>query len=178
MTTLLIIVVILFVIIAVALAALKAKGGAEIEGGKSDVYYLKKSLFSPAERSFYGVLESINYEGVSIASKVRLADIFGIKKGLERGDRQRALNRISSKHIDFLFIQKGDGKAILGIELNDSSHEEEDRIVRDTFVDTVFASASLPILHISVRQAYDRNALRQSIDTAINQYEKKNGGEQ
>lgn len=174
MPTLLIIVVILFVIIAVALAALKAKGEAQNEGGKPDVYYLKKSLFSPAERSFYGVLESLNYEGVSIASKVRLADIFGIKKGLERGDRQRALNRISSKHIDFLFIQKSDGKPILGIELDDSSHDEEDRIARDTFVDTVFASAALPILHIPAKQAYDRNALHQLIEAAINQYEKKN----
>ena len=177
MPTLLIIVVVLFIIIAVALAVLKAKAGAQKnEGGKPDLYYLKKSLFSPAERSFFGVLESLDYEGVGIASKVRLADIFGIKKGLERGDRQRALNRISSKHIDFLFIQKSDGKPILGIELDDSSHEEEDRVSRDSFVDSVFTSASLPILHIPAKQAYDRNALHKLIEAAISQYEKKNGG--
>jgi hypothetical protein len=34
---------------------------------------------------------------------------------------------------------------VLGIELDDKSHEEEDRAARDAFVDTVFASAKLPL---------------------------------
>lgn len=174
MNTLLIIAVILFIILAAIFAALKTKGGTQNEGKSPDVYYLKTSLFSPAERSLYGVLKSLNYESLEIASKVRLADIFGIKKGLERGDRQRALNRITNKHIDFLFIQKSDGKPILGIELDDSSHAEEDRIARDTFVDTVFASASLPILHIPAKQAYDRNALHRVIETEINRKKNEN----
>src|SRR5688572_3499395 len=118
--TLIIVVVVIFVIVAIALAALKAKGGAREDTAKPDVYYLRKSLFSPAERSFYGVLESLDYEGVTIASKVGLMDIFGVKKGIER--RQGALNRIRAKHVDFLLIQSTDGRPLLGIELDDSSH--------------------------------------------------------
>jgi very-short-patch-repair endonuclease len=165
--TLLVVVVVLFVVIAIILAALKAKGGAAAGAEKPDVYYLKKSLFSPAERSFLGVLESLDYEGVTIASKVRLADIFGVKKGLERGDRQRAQNRINAKHVDFLLIQKSDGRPLLGIELDDSSHEEEERIARDSFVDTVFASAGLPILHVAAKAAYDPKAVHRHIDEAL-----------
>lgn len=176
MPSLLIIVVILFIAIAIALAAFKAKAGNQETGIKPDVYYLKKSLFTPAERSFLGVLETLDYEGIGIASKVRLADIFGIKKGLARGDRQRALNRITSKHVDFLFIQKSDRKPILGIELDDSSHEEEDRIARDSFVDAVFASAALPILHIQAKKAYDRNELHRLIEASITKSVNKNDG--
>jgi len=173
MPTILISALILLVVIAIALAALKAIFGAKNPNKCLDSYYLRKSLFSPAERSFFGVLESLNLDEITIASKVRLADVFGVKKGLERGDRQRAFNRISSKHIDFLFIQKSDGKAILGIELDDSSHEEEDRVSRDIFVDKVFASAGLPILHIPAKKAYNRNELLKNIEDAINQNENK-----
>lgn len=161
------ILVIVLVAVAVALMALKAKGASQKSANKPDVYYLKKSLFSPAERSFFGILESLNYEGVTIASKVRLADVFGVKKGLERGDRQRAFNRISAKHVDFLLIQKTDGAPLLGIELDDSSHDEDDRIARDAFVDTVFASAGLPVLHIAAKSAYDPKEIHRLIDQAL-----------
>ena len=165
--TLIIIVIGIFVFAVTVLAFLKAKGGASESVAKPEVYYLKKSLFSPAERSFAGVLESLDYEGVTIASKVRLADIFGIKKGLERGDRQRALNRISAKHVDFLLIQSSDGRPLLGLELDDSSHEEEDRVTRDSFVNSVFASADLPILHVTAKTTYDPKKVHRQIDAAL-----------
>jgi hypothetical protein len=161
------IVVIVLVAAAIALATLKAKAVRKEGTAKSEVYYLKKSLFTPAERSFLGVLESLNYEGLRIASKVRLADIFGVKKGSERGDWQRAFIRISAKHVDFLFVQQSDGRPILGIELDDSTHEEEERAARDSFVDSVFSSAGLPILHISVKSAYDPNEVHRQIDEAL-----------
>ncbi|MDP3073735.1 MAG: DUF2726 domain-containing protein [Opitutaceae bacterium] len=162
-----IVLVVVLVAVAVALMALKAKSASQQTTEKPDVYYLKKSLFSPAERSFLGVLESLNYEGVTIASKVRLADVFGIKKGLERGDRQRALNRISAKHVDFLLMHQTDGAPLLGIELDDSSHDEHDRIARDAFVDTVFASAGLPILHVVAKAAYDPKEIHRQIDQSL-----------
>lgn len=173
MTTALIILVLIFIVIAVAMAALKAKGGEQALVGNPDVYYLKKSLFTPAERSFQGVLETLQYDNIGYTYKVRLADIFGIKKGLERAQRTRSLNKITSKHVDFLLIQKSDGNPILGIELDDSSHDEEDRMSRDAFIDTVFASAGLPLLHIPVKQAYDRNEIHRLISEALSTTEKK-----
>jgi len=159
--------ILLLIAVAVAVMFLKAKLAAKSTPGKPDVYYLKKSLFTPAERSFLGVLESLNYDGITVASKVRLADVFGIKEGLARGDRQRALNRISAKHVDFLLLKESDGAPLLGIELDDSSHEEEDRIARDAFVDSVFTSASLPILHIAVKAAYDPKQIHRQIELAL-----------
>jgi hypothetical protein len=165
--SLLVVVGIIVVVVILALAVLKAKSAPQEPTAKPDLYYLRKSLFSPAERSFFGVLESLDYDGVTIAAKVRLADVFGIKKGLERGDRQRALNRISAKHVDFLLVQKSDGRPLVGIELDDSSHEEEERVVRDAFVDTVFASAGLPLLHVVAKAAYDPKEVHKQIDEAI-----------
>jgi Protein of unknown function (DUF2726) len=138
-----------------------------VGAGTGGVYYLRKSLFTPAERSFFGVLESLAIPDVTITSKVRLADIFGIVKGLNRGERQRSQNKINAKHVDFVLLQKSDGKPILGIELDDSSHQVEKRINRDNFVDAVFASARLPILHVEVRAGYNAPELRERINSAL-----------
>ena len=154
------------IVVVVVVAARNAKGS-DAPSSKPNVYYVKKSLFSPAERSFLGVLEVLNYEGVTIASKVRLADVFGIKSGLARGDRQRALNRISAKHVDFLLIQKNDGRPLLGIELDDSSHTAQDRVARDSLVDSVFSCGGLPLLHVTAKAAYDPKAVQREIDEAL-----------
>jgi hypothetical protein len=164
---LLVIVGIILVLLMIAAAVLKAKSGASEGTAKPDVYYVRKSLFTPAERSFAGVLETLNFDGTAIAAKIRLADIFGVKKGLERGDRQRAQNRINAKHVDFLLIQKSDGRPLLGIELDDSSHEEVERVARDAFVDSVFSSAAIPLLHFTAKSAYDPREVRGQIEEAL-----------
>lgn len=159
--------IIIIAVVLIALVALKAKGVPVQTSTNPDVYFLKKSLFSPAERSFLGILESLDYDGVTVASKVRLADVFGIKKGLQRSDRQRAFNRISAKHVDFLLIQSSDGRPLIGIELDDSSHGADDRMARDSFVDSIFASAGLPILHVVAKSAYDPKEIHRQIDNAL-----------
>lgn len=46
---------------------------------------------------------------------------------------------------------------ILAIELDNSSHNEPKRQGRDAFVDSSFASAGLPILHVRVHDGYNPN---------------------
>jgi very-short-patch-repair endonuclease len=172
-----IILIVVVLVIVVALVALKAKAASqtsqttvpELSNANvvADLYRVKKSIFSPAERSFVGVLETVDLGAVTIATKVRLADIFEVKKGLNRGDWQRAFNRITSKHVDFPLVQSGDCRPILGIELDDSSHAEEDRADRDSFVDTVFASGGLPILHVAARATYNPEEIRRQITGAL-----------
>jgi hypothetical protein len=59
-----VILIIVVLVVVVALVALKAKGASQTSqtGAKlvADLYYLRKSLFSPAERSFVGVLENLD----------------------------------------------------------------------------------------------------------------------
>lgn len=152
-------------VMAVVLVILKAKFASG--GAKAGVYYLRKSLFTPAERSFLGVLEPLLPPGVRVFGKVRLEDILGVKAGLERGERQAARNRINRKHVDFLLVRSNDLAPVAGIELDDSSHEEEDRQQRDDFVDSAFASAGLPLLHFPAQKAYNPADLRAKITAAL-----------
>jgi hypothetical protein len=155
------------VIVVAVLTVLKAKLSSG--GAKAGVYYLRKSLFTAAERSFLGVLESVLPAGVRIFGKVRLEDILGVKAGLERGERQAARNRINRKHVDFLLVRSTDMAPVAGIELDDSSHEEEDRQQRDAFVDEAFASAGLPLLHVPAQKSYNPTDLKAKLTATLRQ---------
>lgn len=152
-------------IVVAVLAVLKAKLASD--GAKARVYYLRKSLFSPAERSFLGVLEQSIPPGVRVFGKVRLEDILGVRAGLQRGGRQAARNRINRKHVDFLLVRSTELAPLAGIELDDSSHEEEDRQQRDAFVDSAFASAGLPLVHFPAQKTYNVAEIRAKIILAI-----------
>lgn len=165
--TLLIIIVICFGLLALAVVILKAVMASGSEAGATEEYRLKPSLFSAAERSFLGVLESLEFKGMSLAYKVRLADVFEVKKGYDRSRWQRAFNRISAKHIDFLFVRETDGKPVVGIELDDKSHQKTKRIERDKLVDGVFESAGLPLLRIKAQATYGPRQVQTQILEAI-----------
>jgi hypothetical protein len=165
MLTILIPVLVLFIVLALLMVFLKAKLGQT--QNKKDVYYLKKSLFTAAERSFLGTLENSLPPGVSIFGKVRLEDIVGVKSGLEKGARQAAINRINRKHVDFLLVRSNDLAPVVGIELDDSSHDAQDRRERDAFVDSVFASAGLPLIHVPAQKAYNAADIRAKIAAAL-----------
>lgn len=140
----------------------------KVNGGiPRSAYFLRKSLFTPSERSFLVVLQSLNLPGVTLAYKVRLADVFGIVKGFDSSVRMRALGRISARHVDFLLLQELDGMPLLGIELDESSHGDPKRVTPDTLVNDVFGSAQLPLVRIPARLSYNPSDVRAHIEAAL-----------
>lgn len=114
----------------------------------------QENLFSPAERSFLGVLEQALEGRYRVYGKVRLGDIIKPAKGLSRSSRTSALNKINMKHVDFVVCSFSD-HAVLGVvELDDQSHVKADRAGRDEFVDRALASASIPIARFCAKKGY------------------------
>ncbi len=172
MPSLLLIALVILAVIIVALVFAKQQGllptpEATAKSAKVDCYVLRSSVLTPAERSFLGVLETLDFTGHRLFAKVRLADIFVVKGGLKGGNRQSAFNRIAGKHVDFLIVRHDDGAPVLGIELDDASHERTDRRERDLFVDEIFASAGLALLHIPARHGYALADVRRIIEAAM-----------
>lgn len=96
-------VLIVVVIIVLAIISSKFKQPADQAGFP---YFKKPALFSPAERSFLGVLVQAFGDRYHILGKVRVADVVEPQKGLGQSKRQNAFNRISSKHFDFILCTK------------------------------------------------------------------------
>lgn len=114
-------------------------------------YRLRDDFLSPAELSYYRVLSTAVAGGAVVLTKVRLADLFFVPRS--RGSI-RFVNRIARKHVDFLVCDRETMRPLVGVELDDRSHERSRRQERDGFVDEVFRVAGLPLIHVPARSGY------------------------
>lgn len=131
--------------------------------GKALPYDLQEALFSPAERSFLGVLDLAVGDKARVFAKVRVADVLTPQAGLGKSKWQQHFNKISAKHLDYLLCHPADLSFICAIELDDSSHRHQKRKARDLFLKTTCDSAGLPLLQIPASAHYQVEELREQI---------------
>jgi len=123
-------------------------------------YGLRDNFLSPAEISFFHVLKGVLDSRHHLVTKVRLFDIFFVWKPRFN---QAAINRIDRKHVDFLICDARTMQPLLGIELDDASHNAQDRVERDVYVEQVFHEAGLPLLRIPAARGYVVSDLSASV---------------
>ena len=121
-------------------------------------FKLRDDFLSPAERSFYLTLQGCISDWADVCPKVNLGDVF-YATCKNFGERQSYTNKISRKHVDFLICDKKTAVPLLGIELDDKSHDQSRRQERDQFVENVFKVAGLPLERIGVRMSYNPKEL-------------------
>lgn len=146
------------VIAVIAYFALKK----QTNGNVPALPYEKRSHFlSAAERSLFGVLEQAVDGKYLIFAKIRVADLLAVQKGAL--ERQGHMNRITSKHVDFVLCDRASVAPLLAVELDDSSHDTEARQKRDQFLDDAFRAAGVPILHVRASRSYDVSLMSNQI---------------
>jgi predicted RNA-binding Zn-ribbon protein involved in translation (DUF1610 family) len=119
-------------------------------------FRLRDDFLSTAEHSFYLVLKSMMGSYFTICPKVSLSDIFYV---IQPNENSGFYNKINRKHVDFLICDTDTMKPRFAIELDDKSHNRQDRMDRDEFVEELFETANLPLVRIPVRPTYNTNEL-------------------
>ena len=127
------------------------------------IYKSRLRLFSAAERSFLGVLDRACAERYRVFGKVRVADIITSAKGLSNSDRQRALNRITAKHVDFVLCDPNTMEFKAVVELHDASHQQPRRAERDRFLREAFEEAGLPYVEIPAKRSYSLASIKEVV---------------
>ncbi len=126
-------------------------------------YVRVEKLFSPAERSFLGVLEQICGNDQRIFGKVRLFDIIEPERGLSVKAYSAARNRIWNKHVDFVLCNAHTLDVIGVIELDDSSHKRESQRRGDELKDKALGAAGVPMVRIPAQRGYTPAEIRERI---------------
>ncbi len=139
---------------AILVAVLKAILASKKAGARAFPYQAISHLFTPAERSFSGVLDQAIDPEYRVFGKVRAADVMGVTKGMTRSEWQQAFNRIQSKHFDFVICRASDSSILLLIELDDKSHKKDRRMDRDNFLERATEAAGVPLLRIPCQRNY------------------------
>lgn len=125
----------------------------------------KKYFFSYPEIIFFKNLKKTLNENFSwsygIFPKVRLADIFD-------ADNQGNLNRIRSKHIDYLIIDYTNNcNPVFAIELNWKSHYSFKVRESDNFKKELFKNTWLPLLYFYNNEIENINFIENKIKTLL-----------
>lgn len=128
-------------------------------------YYVRDRLVTKAELRFYRSLQKAVQDDFAIFVMVRIADILRVDQ--EATNKRSWVGKILAKHCDFVLCDPGDLRPVMGIELDDKSHQRADRVARDEFVDSAFESAGLPLLRIPVRAKYHSREIRDLIDQKL-----------
>lgn len=152
------VVIVLMILAAIALYRL-------LRGREEFPYARRKKLMTRSEIDFFRVLrDAVNNEW-EIFAMVRIADMLSIRDGTR--NQRSWLNRILSKHVDFVICDRDTLEILVAIELDDASHNRPDRIERDAFVNDAFADAGLPLIRVPTADSYDKSRLRRLLEDAI-----------
>lgn len=140
-------------------------------------YRAHEFLFTQAEWRFARALQEAIGSDWLLMGKVRIADVLAVERDprLPKGEWLRAFSRISQKHVDYVLVDPQSGRVMCCIELDDASHERQDRHKRDRFVNAAFAQAGVPLLRIPTARRYEAQALREPIQAAIRERPAKPG---
>lgn len=128
-------------------------------------YARRRKLVTRSELAFYRVLrQAVNNEW-EIFAMVRIADLLVVPSGTK--NHRTWLNKVLSKHIDFVLCDKDTLEVLAGIELDDRSHSAPARMRRDQFVNGAFSDAGLPLIRFPVADGYDPAVVRKAIERAV-----------
>jgi len=145
------------------LIAIVIKSFLRARGAGDFPYERIEKLFTAAERSFLGVLEQILGSEYRVLGKIRLSDVIQPKNGLSNSAKTTALNRITSKHVDFAICDPRTLQVVGLIELDDASHSGLKRQRTDKFVDGALAAAGVPIVRIPAQRGYSPAEIREKV---------------
>lgn len=165
----------LLILVALGLLAgfvknLKGAGSSTKDDDSALGYRKKGPLFTPAERSFYGVLlQAIDTKKYQVFGKVRVADVLEPQPSRNRSQWQKAFNAISAKHFDFIICKIDDLTPVAAIELDDKSHNQKHRQKRDELLMKICKQSRLPLLRVPAQYAYKTEVLRMMLKKALEQ---------
>ncbi len=131
-------------------------------------YLVSGDFLTPAEQNFFLVVRSVVSDQALVCPKVALGDLFSVKAD-DPSKFRTYRNKIDRKHVDFLLCHPRTARPILGIELDDKSHQQRERQERDEFVQQVFAAAELPLIRIPVQTSYSVIALGELLRPYLDQ---------
>ena len=126
-------------------------------------YRLRETFLSTPELALLRVLQSMAGRHYTICPKVSLNDIFYI---VRPNENVHFFNKFFRKHVDFLLCDPRTFKPAIGIELVKPVARTETREA-DQFMEDLFLSAGLPLVHIPSSERYSENDLEELLQLAI-----------
>lgn len=117
-------------------------------------FYAKHLLSTPEQVLLHRLIKALPEH--IILAQVQVSQVLGVHKGFNFNAWNNRINRLS---YDFVVCNK-DGSVFAVIELDDKSHEREDRIEADRRKDRATASAGIRMIRWHVKSMPDESTIK------------------
>ncbi len=129
---------------------------------KSPYNYKKKDfLMSRAEHEFFDILVEVVGNQYYVFPQIHLSTILDNK--VVGQNWRGAFRHIDEKSVDFVICDKAYIKPILAIELDDKTHEREDRKGRDGEVERILNESGLVLLRFGNNGSFNKEEIKRLI---------------
>ncbi len=130
-------------------------------------YKKKDFLITRPEHEFFDILVEILGDKYHVFTQVHLPTILDHK--VPNGQNWKgAFSHINGKSVDFVICDKDYIKPLLAIELDDKSHEREDRILRDSEVERMMEESGMKLVRFENHGNFDKEEIRKTILEKLN----------
>lgn len=129
-------------------------------------YGRKDSIMTKAENDFFGVLKELLQGRYQIFPQVHLSALLDEKK-VKGQYWEAAFNHINSKSVDFVVCDMIHSRPLLAIELDDFTHDTEERRSRDAEVERMFKNANMPLLRFRDYTTMSSEAIATQIEGVL-----------
>jgi hypothetical protein len=126
-------------------------------------YRLREKFMSAAELALFRTLLGMAGDHYIVCPKVALDDIFYI---VRPNENVHFFNKIFRKHVDFLLCDPKSLQPSIGVDLVKPVAKNETREA-DQFMEELFLSAGLPLVHVPTAQTYAQSDLTELFQLAI-----------
>lgn len=152
MNSIFLLLVIVIVVVAL-LAVVKAKSQSGV-GDEVWPFYAKKLLSQPEQVLYFRLVQALPDH--IVLAQVQLSRLLGVKKG---NNYQAWFNRINRMSADFVVCKK-DSSIVAVIELDDTTHQKEDRQAADAKKDKALSSADIRVVRWQAKSIPDIAAIQ------------------
>ncbi len=134
----------IFVILAILSSLLKGK--LRRSSINNYAYQKKEYLLTKPEHEFFQTLETIIGNQYYIFPQIHLSSL--LKHNLKGQNWKGALSHIDRKSVDYVICDKTYLSPLLIIELDDKTHDRNDRRDRDEAVEQILQNSHLPLVRV------------------------------
>ena len=128
-------------------------------------YFAKNTIMTERENKFFKQLNEILGNKWFVIPQVHLSALLNHK--VKGQNWKAAFRHINGKSVDYVLLSKETMKPICAIELDDSTHNYENRVERDAEVERIFVEAKLPLARFKNPEKLSHQDIVNTIAAAI-----------
>lgn len=129
-------------------------------------YRRKEQLMTNYEAKFFRRLEKVAGDRYYIFPQVHLSSILDHK--VKGQDWRAALSTIQRKSVDYVLCSREDLRITYAIELDDSSHDQDERVDRDRTVERILADSGVVLVRFRNSNEMSDEEIKNQFIKAVN----------